>query len=198
MSSAALDVRDQRRRVAHLERVVDLGRRVPVVQRRGDEPGLEAREVVDDQADPVRHQRRDPVARLRARSTGSRGRALVLASSSSRQVIASSRETIATSSGFAANPARSRFGHVRRRIQGAALEWHRSSSSVASTSVRSCAAPEIGGRSSGLKGPGGGRAHGGDRVHDPVRRGGVPAARRAGLPGLGAVDRDLQVRDGRS
>ena len=47
-----------------LERVVDLARGVAVVERRRDQPRPEAGEVVDDEIDPVRHQRGDPVARL--------------------------------------------------------------------------------------------------------------------------------------
>jgi hypothetical protein len=58
----ALGVGDQRPRPGHAERVVDLARRVAVVQRRRDQSGLEAGEVVDDQRDPVRHQRGDAVA----------------------------------------------------------------------------------------------------------------------------------------
>ena len=38
------------------------------------------------------------------------------------------------------------------------------------------------------------RAHRGDRVHDAVRGGGVPAAGGARFAGLGAVDRDVEVR----
>ena len=64
----AFRVRHDRARAADLERVVDLRRRVAVVERRGDEPGPEAREVVHDEQDAVRHQRRDAVARLPGRA----------------------------------------------------------------------------------------------------------------------------------
>ena len=61
---------------ADLERVVDLAGRVAVVQGRGDEPGTEAREVVHEEEDPVRHQRRDPVARLEAEARVVAGQAI--------------------------------------------------------------------------------------------------------------------------
>ena len=51
---------------ADLQRVVDLGRGVAVVQRRRDQLRLEAGEVVDDEVDAVRHQRGDPVSRRQA------------------------------------------------------------------------------------------------------------------------------------
>ena len=60
----ALRVRHDRARAADLERVVDLAGCVAVVERRGDESGTEAREVVHEQEDAVRHQRRDAVAGL--------------------------------------------------------------------------------------------------------------------------------------
>ena len=61
-----LDVGEQDAGAAHLQRVIDLGGRVAVVQRRRDQPRPEAGEVVDDEVDPVRHQRGDPIARLEA------------------------------------------------------------------------------------------------------------------------------------
>lgn len=50
---------------AHLERVVDLGRRVAIVQRRHDEAGFEAGEIMRDEGDAVRHQGRHAVAGLK-------------------------------------------------------------------------------------------------------------------------------------
>ena len=59
------------------------------------------------------------------------------------------------------------------------------------------AAPVMGGRSSDVHGAGGGLADGRDRVDDAIGGGGVPAAGRTGLPRLGAVDGDVEVRGGR-
>ena len=60
----ALDVSEQRASLAHSDRVVDLRRRVAIVERRRHEPRLEAGEVVDHELETVGHERRDPVARL--------------------------------------------------------------------------------------------------------------------------------------
>ena len=106
------------------QRVVDLGVRVPVVERRGDEPGAEAREVVHEQEDAVRQQRRDPVTAARARAPRSCGRAgrwrpRARATSSGR-----SRSTTATASGSASSPTRQQIaqidGRVERRVLRAA------------------------------------------------------------------------------
>ncbi len=51
-------------RPAHLKGMIDLGRRITVVQRRHDQAGLEAGEVMGDQRGAIRHQRRHAVAGL--------------------------------------------------------------------------------------------------------------------------------------
>ena len=61
---------------AHIQRVIDLAGRIAVIQRRRDQTRPEAGEVVHDEVDPVRHQRRDAIARLKpepAVATGQRG-----------------------------------------------------------------------------------------------------------------------------
>jgi len=69
----SLHVREQRARLAHAERVIDLRSRVPVVEWRRDQPCLEAREVVDDELAAVRHEGRDPVAGLEPEPEVARG-----------------------------------------------------------------------------------------------------------------------------
>ena len=64
----ALGVGHESRRAADFERVIDFRRLVAIVERRGDEPGFEAGQVVDDECAAIRQQRRDAVARLEARA----------------------------------------------------------------------------------------------------------------------------------
>ncbi len=91
-----LDVGEQRLGAAHLERVVDLAEGVAVVERRDDQPGLEAGEVVDDQVDPVRHQRRDPVARLQPEPAVAAGQARRSPPRAPARSATASAETIAS------------------------------------------------------------------------------------------------------
>jgi hypothetical protein len=75
-----LDMREENAGAAHFERVIDLPGRIAVVQRRRDQTRPEAREVVDDEVDSVRHQGRDAIARLHAEpavAAGQRGACLV-------------------------------------------------------------------------------------------------------------------------
>jgi hypothetical protein len=60
----ALGMGQHNPRAAHIEGMVDLRRRVAVVERRRDESCLEAGEIVGDQRDAVRHQRGKAIAGL--------------------------------------------------------------------------------------------------------------------------------------
>ena len=62
----ALGVGDEDRRAADFEGVVDFGGLVAIVERRGDEAGAVAGEVVDEQRAAIGQQRGDAVARLEA------------------------------------------------------------------------------------------------------------------------------------
>jgi hypothetical protein len=75
---APLLVGQQRLRAADRECVVDLTVGVAVVQRRSDQTRLEAGEVVDEQVEPVRHQRSDPVPRLQTQPPVAAGKPLGL------------------------------------------------------------------------------------------------------------------------
>ena len=92
----ALDVGDERRGAADLERVVDLAGRVAVVQRRRDQPRPEAGEVVDDEVRSGSASARRSGRRARGRDRGRPRPGAALASSSSRQLVSRSAETIAT------------------------------------------------------------------------------------------------------
>jgi hypothetical protein len=64
-----LDVGEKGTGAAHLQRVIDLRRRVAIVQRRRDQACLEAGEVVHGEIDAVRHQRGDAITRFEAQSS---------------------------------------------------------------------------------------------------------------------------------
>src|SRR5436305_10864524 len=59
-------MREQGAGSAGRQRVVDLRCHVAVVERRGDEPGLETGQVVNDQRGPIRHQRSNSIAGLQS------------------------------------------------------------------------------------------------------------------------------------
>ena len=104
------------------QRVVDLRCGVAVVERCRHQSGLEAREVVHDQREPVRHQRRDAVTHGEAEPEVVR-RQTRAASSSARHDICSSTETIATVSGSAPSPT-SRRAEAGGRRERPAFERH--------------------------------------------------------------------------
>ena len=59
-------MKQQGRRVAHLERMIDLAIGVAVIQRGDADTGLETRQIVDQELDPVGHERGEAITRFQS------------------------------------------------------------------------------------------------------------------------------------
>ena len=69
----AFDMPEQRAGAADLQGMIDLAKRVTVVERRCHQARLEAGQVVNEQTDAVGHQRRDPIPGLQTQAAVAAG-----------------------------------------------------------------------------------------------------------------------------